>query len=303
MAARAFRQPHYLSRAAHAASGVAPRRGPPVARRAEPAVGGVPGGKARQARATAPGRQPRRDPGRYRSADARVPRHGRRTARSLRRADADRRSGGGVPPARAARGRRAHAAVLQPRGSAAARDGRRMTTGGALYRIDHETRYAHADLVSTSQHVACLRPRDLPYQRVHWHELVVKPEPAHQTRRTDSFGNEVTHLSIVMPYLKLCASSRSLVEVFAVPAVDPVASPPWEDVRDVGHAGVARAPIDVEQFRYASPSTAMAPELTAFALEAFTPGKPLLVAAIDLMHQIHRECRFDPGATSITTPV
>jgi transglutaminase-like putative cysteine protease len=176
-------------------------------------------------------------------------------------------------------------------------------TDGVLYRIDHETRYAHADLVSTSQHVACLRPRDLPHQRVHWHELVVEPVPAHQTRRIDYFGNEVTHLSILIPYLKLRASSRSLVEVFAVPAPDPAVSPPWEDVRDMGRADIGPAPIEVEEFRYASPAIAMAPELAAFAREAFVPGRPLLAAAIELMHQIHRECRFDPGATSITTPV
>ena len=42
-----------------------------------------------------------------------------------------------------------------------------------LYRVEHETCYVHADRATTSQHVACLRPRQLERQRVLWHELVV----------------------------------------------------------------------------------------------------------------------------------
>jgi transglutaminase-like putative cysteine protease len=44
-------------------------------------------------------------------------------------------------------------------------------------------------------------------------------------------------------------------------------------------------------------------ELAAFARTAFTPRRPLLAAAVDLMQRIHDEFQFDPGATTITTPV
>ena len=46
-----------------------------------------------------------------------------------------------------------------------------------LYRIEHETHYEHTDRATTSQHLACLKPRTLDYQRVRWHELVVDPLP------------------------------------------------------------------------------------------------------------------------------
>jgi transglutaminase-like putative cysteine protease len=169
------------------------------------------------------------------------------------------------------------------------------------YAVDHHTKYVHADPVSTSQHVACLRPRELPRQRVEWHDLVVQPEPAHRTRRLDYFGNEVTHFEILAPYRTLDAHSRTIVEVLPALPVDTEASPPWEQVRDA--CAGAQAPIDIEPFRFGSPSAGIAAELAAFASDAFLPGRPLLDAAIALMHQIHRECRFDPGATSITTPV
>jgi transglutaminase-like putative cysteine protease len=54
---------------------------------------------------------------------------------------------------------------------------------------------------------------------------------------------------------------------------------------------------------WASPYVALAPELADFARASFHPRRPLLDAAIDLMHRIHDEFRFDPSATTITTPV
>jgi hypothetical protein len=33
---------------------------------------------------------------------------------------------------------------------------------GVFYRVEHETRYVHTGRASTSQHVACLKPRRAP---------------------------------------------------------------------------------------------------------------------------------------------
>ena len=60
----------------------------------------------------------------------------------------------------------------------AARDGRRMS-GQRVYRIDHETRYVHDGGASTSQHVACLKPRTSPHQRV----VVARPDDRPGARR------------------------------------------------------------------------------------------------------------------------
>ncbi len=61
--------------------------------------------------------------------------------------------------------------------------------------------------------------------------------------------------------------------------------------------------IDDEQFAYASPYVVIAPELERFARVSFPPGRSVLGGAIDLMHRIHAEFRFDPSATTVTTPV
>jgi transglutaminase-like putative cysteine protease len=44
-------------------------------------------------------------------------------------------------------------------------------------------------------------------------------------------------------------------------------------------------------------------ELAAYARAAFTPGRPLLGAVIELTRRIHEEFTFDPKATTIATPL
>jgi transglutaminase-like putative cysteine protease len=172
------------------------------------------------------------------------------------------------------------------------------------YRIDHETRYEHDRLASTSQHVAWLTPRVLPHQRLVWHTLEVEPSPSGVQQRTDYFGNTVSQFAILTPYTGMRVMSRSEVDVDPVAHdVDPDASPAWETVRDQllyrGRVPYAAA----AEFSYSSPFTPIGPEVEAFARSAFEPGRPALAAAIELMHRIHEEFAFDPAATSVATPI
>jgi transglutaminase-like putative cysteine protease len=174
----------------------------------------------------------------------------------------------------------------------------------AVYRIEHETRYRHAGGATTSQHVAYLRPRVLQLQCVHAHKLVVEPEPANCARRIDYFGNTVDQFTILTPYDEMRVLSRSLVEVLPPEvSTDPEASEPWETVRDTLLYKRGAPYQDAAQFSYPSPYAAPDPDLAAFARESFEPGRPLVAAAVDLMHRIHGGFVFDPRATSITTPV
>src|SRR4051794_30444921 len=170
-------------------------------------------------------------------------------------------------------------------------------TGAVVYQIEHETRYVHAGRVSTSQHVACLTPRALPRQRLRSHHVVVDPVPANESKRIDCYGNVEEQFTILTPYSELRVVSHSVVEVSPRDGVvEPEASPAWEDVRSDDGFNVA------SEFRYPSAYVEPAPVLAAFAREAFTDRRPLVAAAVALMHRIHDEFQFDPGATSITTP-
>ena len=172
------------------------------------------------------------------------------------------------------------------------------------YRIDHDTRYIHDGLASTSQHVAWLKPRMLTYQRVVWHDLAIDPTPAAVRERMDYFGNHVSQFSILTPYTEMRVLSRSEVEV-RTPGreVEPATSPAWETVRDALLYRGGAAYQAASEFSYPSPYAPAGPELEAFARGPFASGRPMLEAAIDLMHEIHDRFTFDPAATSVATPV
>jgi transglutaminase-like putative cysteine protease len=175
---------------------------------------------------------------------------------------------------------------------------------GARYRIEHETRYVHARGVATSQHVAYLTPRTLPRQCVRWHELVIEPAPASCVQRIDYFGNAVDQFTILTPYDELRVVGRSVVEVIASePPIALDAGAPWEAVRKELCYERGAPYEDSSEFSYPSPYAATDPELAAFARESFAPQRPLVAAAVHLMHRIHEEFIFDPGSTTIATPV
>lgn len=156
----------------------------------------------------------------------------------------------------------------------------------------HTTTYLYAVPVSVCHTQLHLAPRPHPRQRVISHELTISPEPALLTSRVDYFGNEITIFSIQESHQTLSINSWSEVEVRPEEPPHGALTPPWEDARD---------PED--EFAFRSPFTKRASAFADYAGESFTPRRPLLDAAFDLCHRIHADFRYDPRATTISTPV
>ena len=172
----------------------------------------------------------------------------------------------------------------------------------ARYRIQHETRYVYASTVATSQHVAYLRPRELPRQHVIANDLSITPAPSRMAQRTDYFGNHVDHFELHRPHVELRVVGQSVVEVAAAAGnVDPSASPGLKEMQKA--LADNQVEPEISQFLYPSPYVPPASEIRAFARASFPPGRTALAGAIDLMHRIHRDFRFDPSATNLTTPL
>jgi transglutaminase-like putative cysteine protease len=173
----------------------------------------------------------------------------------------------------------------------------------ATYHVRHDSTYRHTGTVSVSQHVACLTPRPLDRQTVFSSRIDVLPEPIDRSERIDYFGNIVTQMAILKPYAELHVRAESRVEVREAPAIDPGASPAWETVRDAGRFHRGRPLAESDEYR--SPSAFVQPgaDLAAYAQASFTPGRPLLAAAIHLMERVHEDFIYDAEATSITTPL
>lgn len=181
-----------------------------------------------------------------------------------------------------------------------------------LYDILHDTVYRYTSPVLLSQQIAHLRPRDGLRQRLLSHRLAIEPEPSLLRERTDFFGNPASSFSIDTRHDTLVVRAESRIEVITPAWPDPADSLSWEaardDLRDAlsGDVPLQAEARDAGQFRFASPFVALGPEALRYAdyaAECFTPGRPLLEATQALSTRIHDEFRFDPAATSVTTPV
>ncbi len=138
-----------------------------------------------------------------------------------------------------------------------------------------------------------------------WHDLTIDPAPAAIRERIDYFGNHVSQFAILAPYTEMRVLSRSEVELQA-PAyeVDPAMSPPWESVREsLLYSGGARVSGRVRVQLSVAVCARGRGTRTRSRADLFEPGRPILAAPIDLMHEIHDGFTFDPAATSVATPV
>ena len=183
-----------------------------------------------------------------------------------------------------------------------------MSQNGARhYRVEHYTAYRYSEPVMLSHQQLHLTPRALDYQSIQEHEVVIKPAPTQQRKRTDAFGNPVTEIAIEAAHTALDIIAKSTVAVMERRVSDPAKTPAWESVRDALAYRAAwhpdRAIIDATQFLFESTYARVKRSLRAYAGDCFTPDRPILAAATVLMAKIHGEFKFDAAATNVTTPV
>lgn len=169
-----------------------------------------------------------------------------------------------------------------------------------LLQVLHETRYEYAPPVETAQHMAHLRPLELPWQHVVAHRLTVTPTPTQQSQTRDVYGNSRAFFSLPTAHDELRVYAESIVET--APPPRPASSLPWEQVRERFryHAGAAFDPA--AEFVFASPYVPRHEDFAAYARPSFAPGVPLHLAARDLMDRIHTDFDYDTESTEVSTP-
>ena len=175
------------------------------------------------------------------------------------------------------------------------------------YRVEHSTAYRYAEPVMLSHQQLHLTPRPLDYQTVEQHEVAIKPAPTHRHNFVDAFGNPVTDIAIETTHTTLDIVAQTKLSVTERVSADPETTPAWETVRDALAYRAAWHPepalLEATQFLFESPHARVKRTLRTYASDCFVPGRPILTAAMELMHKIHREFKFDATATNVTTPV
>jgi transglutaminase-like putative cysteine protease len=171
------------------------------------------------------------------------------------------------------------------------------------YNVEHETRYAYTAPVSQSWQLARLTPRPLPWQRLVSHSLQIEPGADERRDEIDSFGNTVTHFGLHGAHRVLSVRMQCLVEIGerAPAPAEPTAA--WEAVRDsIRHEPEQDGLIPASMCE-PTPLVPYSEAAAVYAAPSFAHGTPWFDAVADLMHRIHADFEFEPGATTVSTSV
>jgi transglutaminase-like putative cysteine protease len=172
-----------------------------------------------------------------------------------------------------------------------------------IFDISHRTHYRYTSAVVQSLHLVHMSPRNLQGQTVRHHSLLVEPAPASRQDGIDAFGNFAVVLDIEAPHKEFVLLARSTVEKLAHAEMDLAATTPWDRLDDTLLAAVGDRDVDVLFYRCASRLTGASLEIADYAEQSFTPDRPVLDAAMDLVMRIYDDFTFDPHATDVSTPL
>jgi transglutaminase-like putative cysteine protease len=171
------------------------------------------------------------------------------------------------------------------------------------YTVRHRTVFDYTQPVSISHHLLHLEPHAMDGQTVESFSLLVEPAPAIRNRSVDYFGNPAHHLTVQDAHETLTILSTLRVDVADPPALDAAASMPWDAVGE--HLRGARAQPDLGALEccFASPLVPLSDAVRAYAADSFSPGRPILEGAEDLMRRVFADFTYEGGVTDISTPI
>jgi transglutaminase-like putative cysteine protease len=172
-----------------------------------------------------------------------------------------------------------------------------------IYDIRHVTSYAYESAVSFARCSLRLEPRSGDGQELVSHSVDIRPKPAERTVRRDFFGTHTESVLIETAHRNLRIDSRSRVSVSRQAPGRAAPSPAWESVRDVAFEAASLGPESPIGYVFASPLVPVQRPVTTYAAASFPPDSGILAGAVDLMHRIRTEFRYDPKATVISTPL
>jgi transglutaminase-like putative cysteine protease len=171
------------------------------------------------------------------------------------------------------------------------------------YLLSHRTTYRYASSVDSAHHIAHLRARAFPGQKVTSISIVTHPLPALAVQHVDHFGNHIDIYRIDRPHQRFDIEVRAAVDV-QFPAPPPAEdTPAWEEIRKALGGEGFPVPVEASEFVYESPLVPIDETLRDYGAASFKPGRPILAAARELTGRIKADFEYHPGATDISTPL
>jgi len=170
-----------------------------------------------------------------------------------------------------------------------------------LLRVTHRTQYDYLPAVENAQHLAYLSPRQTANQHVVSHQLLIDPQPSHQSSACDVFGNTRQFFALQSAHLRLTVTALS--EVVTRNGQTAESTLAWEAVRETFSYSSAKQFSSAAEFVFASPYVPHHADFADYARPSFRTGIPLIEASRDLMQRIHHDFVYESQSTEVNTPV
>ena len=171
------------------------------------------------------------------------------------------------------------------------------------FQIKHITLYEYPLPASLCHNIVYQVPGNNDFQRVDKFNYQIHPEPNYLVKRQDFFDNGYLYFSVQKSHQKLSVEVTSEVEVASPKWINlsPEKTKAWEDVVTWLHS--TEAENEIRQFYLESAHIVPVPGIKEYALQSFTPRRPIMEAMLDLNGRIFRDFKFTPGFTDISTPL
>lgn len=170
--------------------------------------------------------------------------------------------------------------------------------------VMHDTMYRYDAQVELAHHLAYLRPLHDTCQTLDAFTLTVSPEPANYQESTDVFGNRRSTFALYAPHDSLLVRAVSQVTIRPrYEGIDLATSMAWENVAQRLRYDASASFCPEVEFVFPSPYVPIHAALRDYALTSFTPGRPFLEGAVELMHRIYVDFTYDALQTDVSTPI
>lgn len=171
-----------------------------------------------------------------------------------------------------------------------------------IYNVRHRTTYRYSTAVTFARCVLRLTPRETQAQTLLESTISITPRPARSRTHVGPFGERVTTVAVETAHTELVIEARSRVEVNRPAPLLSFDGLSWEGAREQAFASSALGPEAPAHFLYPTAAAPVLPAITAYGLESFQPGRPIVEAAAELMRRIKQGFIYDPEATGVSTP-
>ncbi|WP_445424936.1 transglutaminase family protein [Alishewanella sp. HL-SH06] len=174
------------------------------------------------------------------------------------------------------------------------------------YQLKHLTEYQYEHAVANSYNLACLMPRQLPYQHVSQASVRLTPDLGHISQYQDYFGNTRHLIHLQPPHQQLKVCSEALVEVLPRHNSALLDSGSGVDIPQLQHYlnnNLTAAAMQAKLFCQASKLAPFLTETAALLPPLRAPKQTLLQLVECLNQYIFEHFIYTPGFTTVVTPL